>query len=74
MYSCYTELLDIELIISIKMDLAFNNLQRLIRHKPKKLTNLKIIYRYMNKGLIIDNINVKKNYPNTINYVQKIEL
>ena len=33
MYSYSTELLEIELIICIKMDLAFNNLPRLICHK-----------------------------------------
>ena len=30
------ELLEIELFICIKMDLALNNLQRLICHKPKQ--------------------------------------
>ena len=33
MYSRLTELFEIELIIFIKMDLALNNLQRLICHK-----------------------------------------
>ena len=32
-YSCWTELFELELIIYIKMDLALNNLQRLVRHK-----------------------------------------
>ena len=35
-YSCKTELFEIELIICIKMDLALNNLQRLICHKTQK--------------------------------------
>ena len=35
MYSCLTELFKIELIICIKMDLALNNLQRLICHKTQ---------------------------------------
>ena len=34
-YSRYTELFEVELIISIKMDLALNNLQRLICYKPQ---------------------------------------
>ena len=34
-YSCKTELFEIELIIYIKMDLALYNLQRLICHKPQ---------------------------------------
>ena len=33
MYLCWTELFEIELLICIKMDLALNNLQRLICHK-----------------------------------------
>ena len=33
--SCYTELFEIELIICIKMDLALNNLHRLICHKTQ---------------------------------------
>ena len=37
-YSCSTELFEIELTIYIKMDLALNNLQRLICHKTQ-LTN-----------------------------------
>ena len=35
MYWCQTELFGIELFICIKMDLALNNLQRLICHKIK---------------------------------------
>ena len=35
LYSCETELIEIELIISIKMDLALNNLQRLTCHKTQ---------------------------------------
>ena len=35
MYSCSTELFEIELIICIKMDLALNTLQRLICHKTQ---------------------------------------
>ena len=35
MYSCYTELIEIELIICIKMDFALNDLQRLICHKTQ---------------------------------------
>ena len=35
MYSCETELFKIELIICIKMDLALNNLQRLISYKTQ---------------------------------------
>ena len=35
MYSCWAELFEIELIIHIKMDLALNNLQRLICHKTQ---------------------------------------
>ena len=35
MYSCYTELFEIELFICITMDLALNNLQRLICHKTQ---------------------------------------
>ena len=37
MYSYYTDLFEIELIICIKMDSALNNEQRLICHK--KTTN-----------------------------------
>ena len=33
LYSCSTELFEIELIIFIKMDLVLNNIQRLICHK-----------------------------------------
>ena len=33
MYSCYTELFEIEVIICIKIDLALNKLQRLIYNK-----------------------------------------
>ena len=36
MYLCKTELFEIELLICIKMDLAINNLQMLICHKPKQ--------------------------------------
>ena len=39
MYSCLTELFKIELIICIKMDLALNNLQKLIGHKTNQPTN-----------------------------------
>ena len=39
MYSCYTELFEIELIICIKMDLALDNLQRLIYLKTNQPTN-----------------------------------
>ena len=39
LYLCLTELFEIELIICIKMNLALNNLQRLICHKPKQPTN-----------------------------------
>ena len=35
LYSCKTELLELELIICIKMDLALNNPQRLICHKAQ---------------------------------------
>ena len=35
LYLCWTELFEIELFICIKMDLALNNQQWLIRHKPK---------------------------------------
>ena len=35
-YLCKTELFEIEQIIYIKMDLALNNLQRLICHKTQK--------------------------------------
>ena len=38
-YSCKTKLIKIELIIYIKMDLALNNLQRLICHKTKPIQN-----------------------------------
>ena len=38
MYSCQTKLFEIELIICIKMDLALNNLQRLICHKIQPIT------------------------------------
>ena len=40
MYTCSTELFEIELIIYIKMDLALNNLQRLYATKPKQPTNM----------------------------------
>ena len=33
MYLCLNELFEIELYICIKMDLALNNLQKLMRHK-----------------------------------------
>ena len=33
---CSTELFEIELFICIKMDLALNNKQKLIRHKTKQ--------------------------------------
>ena len=36
MYLCKTELFEIELLICIKMDLALNNLQRLICHTTPK--------------------------------------
>ena len=36
LYLCLTELFEIELIIYIKMDLALNNLQRLICHKTQQ--------------------------------------
>ena len=36
MYSCLTRLFEIELIIYIKMNLALNNLQMLIRHKTQQ--------------------------------------
>ena len=42
-YSCWTELFEIELIIYIEMDLALNYLQRLIGHK----TNPKQIYLFI---------------------------
>ena len=35
MYSCYTELIEIELTICIKMDLALNKQQRLMCHKTQ---------------------------------------
>ena len=35
MYLCLTELFEIELFICIKMDLALNNIQRLICHKTQ---------------------------------------
>ncbi len=38
MYLCQTELFEIEPIICIKMDLALNNLQRLICHKTQTTT------------------------------------
>ena len=37
MYLCKTELLEIELFIYIKMNLALNNLQRLIWHKAQTI-------------------------------------
>ena len=40
MYSGQTELFEIELIIYFKMDLALNNLQRLIRHKTQPTNQL----------------------------------
>ena len=55
MYSSKTELFEVELINSIKMDLALNSLQRLICHKPKQPINqliqiifLEIIFKYYN--------------------------
>ena len=39
MYLCETELFEIELIFCLKIDLALNNLQRLICHKPKQRNN-----------------------------------
>ena len=44
LYSCLTELFEIELIICLKMDLAFNNLQRLISHKTQPTKILKDFY------------------------------
>ena len=45
MYSCWTELFEIELTSCIKMDLALNNLQGLICHKtPKNKPNLLVFY------------------------------
>ena len=41
MYSCKTELFEIELIIYIKMDLALNNLQGLIYHKTQSTNSYK---------------------------------
>ena len=35
LYCCWTELFEIELFLCIKMNLALNNLQRLICHKTK---------------------------------------
>ena len=35
MYLCLTELLEIELIICIKMDVALNNLQKLMCHETQ---------------------------------------
>ena len=35
LYTCETELFEIDWIICIKMDLALNNLQRLICHKTQ---------------------------------------
>ena len=46
-YSCLTELFEIELIIYIKMDLALNNLQRSICHKTKpNLTEKYLLWHY----------------------------
>ena len=53
MYSRQTELFEIELIIYIKMDLALNNLQRLICHKTQP-TNLRLTRR--SKDEIISNV------------------
>ena len=39
MYSCQTEIFELELTICIKMDLALNNLQRLIYLKSNQPTN-----------------------------------
>ena len=45
-----TELFEIELFISIKMDLALDNLQRLISHETQ--TNKKILaYSQINKNI-----------------------
>ena len=44
MYSYWTEVFEIELIIYIKMDLALNNLQRLTCHKTQP-TNQPIIFQ-----------------------------
>ena len=42
-YLCLTEFFEIEVIISIKMYLALNNLQRLICHKTRTTNNQRII-------------------------------
>ena len=42
MHLCQTELFKIELIIYIKMELALNNPQRLIRHKTQQTKPTKI--------------------------------
>ena len=50
MYSCKSQLFEMKLIISIKMDLALNNLQRLICHKiqtTNQPTNQPTNYRRM---------------------------
>ena len=49
MYLCLTELFEIELSICIKMDLALNNLQWLICHKPKQTTKHTHILREREK-------------------------
>ena len=51
MYSCSTELFEIELTICIKMDLALNNLQRLICHKPNQPTMIWV--QILNKAICI---------------------
>ena len=40
MHSCETELFEIELIICIKLELALNNLRKLICHKPQTTNQL----------------------------------
>ena len=46
MFSCYTELFEIELIICIKMDLTLNNLQRLIYHKTQPTNQPLLLFYY----------------------------
>ena len=45
MYLCQVELIEIELLICIKMDLALNNLQSLYVIKPKQ-TNILLINQF----------------------------
>ena len=58
LYSCLTESFEIELIICIKMDLALNNLQKLICHKNQPtlfLNDVLFIYICLHRALNLDN-------------------